>query len=63
MWFLSLNVQLGILQDNLISEAGLKGYRIGGVEVSEKHAGFMVNIADGTARDYEDLIESVIEKS
>ena len=46
----------------LIAEAGLKGYRIGGVEVSEKHAGFMVNIADGTAKDYEELIESVIEK-
>ena len=40
----------------------MKGYRIGGVEVSEKHAGFMINVANGTARDYEDLIESVIEK-
>ena len=29
---------------------------------SEKHAGFMINVADGTAKDYEDLIESVIEK-
>ena len=25
-------------------------------------AGFMINVADGTAKDYEDLIESVIEK-
>ena len=53
---------VGHFAGQLISEAGLKGYRIGGVEVSEKHAGFMINVADGTARDYEDLIESVIEK-
>ncbi len=45
----------------LIMEANLKGHRIGGVEVSKKHAGFMVNIADGTAQDYEDLIAHVIE--
>ena len=53
---------VGHFAGQLISEAGLKGYRIGGVEVSEKHAGFMINVADGTARDYEDLIESVIDK-
>ena len=53
---------VGHFAGQLISESGLKGYRIGGVEVSEKHAGFMINVADGTARDYEDLIESVIEK-
>ena len=44
----------------LISEAGLKGHRIGGVEVSEKHAGFMINVDHGTAKDYEDLIAHVI---
>ena len=53
---------VGHFAGQLISEAGLKGYRIGGVEVSEKHAGFMINVVDGTARNYEDLIESVIEK-
>ena len=53
---------VGHFAGQLIAEAGLKGYRIGGIEVSEKHAGFMINVADGTARDYEDLIESVIEK-
>lgn len=53
---------LGHFAGQLISEAGLKGYRIGGVEVSQKHAGFMVNIADGTAHDYEDLIHHVIKK-
>lgn len=49
----------GHFAGQLIMDAGLKGYRIGGVEVSEKHAGFMVNVADGTAQDYEDLIAHV----
>ncbi|MBF0775625.1 UDP-N-acetylenolpyruvoylglucosamine reductase [Streptococcus azizii] len=52
---------LGHFAGQLIMEAGLKGHRIGGVEVSEKHAGFMVNVADGTAQDYEDLVAYVIE--
>lgn len=46
----------------LITEAGLKGYRVGGVEVSTKHAGFMVNVDCGTASDYENLIADVIQK-
>ncbi|MGT2846506.1 UDP-N-acetylmuramate dehydrogenase [Streptococcus massiliensis] len=53
---------LGHFAGQLISEAGLKGHRIGGVEVSTKHAGFMVNVAGGSAQDYEDLIAYVIEK-
>ncbi|KXT75047.1 UDP-N-acetylenolpyruvoylglucosamine reductase [Streptococcus sp. DD10] len=53
---------LGHFAGQLIAEAGLKGYRIGGVEVSKKHAGFMVNIEDGTAQDYEELIADVITK-
>ncbi|MGT2911134.1 UDP-N-acetylmuramate dehydrogenase [Streptococcus cameli] len=51
---------LGHFAGQLIMEAGLKGHRMGGVEVSEKHAGFMVNVADGTASDYENLINHVI---
>lgn len=51
----------GHFAGQLIMEANLKGHRIGGVEVSEKHAGFMINVADGTAKDYEDLIAHVIE--
>ncbi|MGT2928875.1 UDP-N-acetylmuramate dehydrogenase [Streptococcus dentasini] len=46
----------------LIMEAGLMGHRIGGVEVSKKHAGFMVNVNQGTAEDYENLIADVINK-
>ena len=51
---------VGYFAGQLISEAGLKGHRIGGVEVSEKHAGFMINVDHGTAKDYEDLIAHVI---
>ncbi len=43
----------------LIDEAGLKGYRIGGIEVSKKHAGFFVNTGNGTAKDVNDLIAYV----
>lgn len=52
----------GHFAGQLIMEAGLMGYGKGGVEVSTKHAGFMVNIADGTAKDYEELIDDVIQK-
>ena len=51
---------VGHFAGQLISEAGLKGHRIGGVVVSEKHAGFMINVDHGTAKDYEDLIAHVI---
>ena len=43
----------------LIDECGLKGYKIGGAKVSEKHAGFVVNDGDATAKDIIDLIEYI----
>ena len=43
----------------LIDEAGLKGYQIGGAQVSEKHAGFIINKGDATATDILNLIEYV----
>ena len=46
----------------LIDEAGLKGYSIGGAEVSCKHAGFIINKGNATAKDILELIEYVKNK-
>ena len=46
----------------LIDEAGLKGYSIGGAKVSEKHAGFIINTGDATAKDVLDLARYVADK-
>lgn len=49
----------GYFAGKLIMDSNLQGARIGGVEVSKKHAGFMVNVGNGTGNDYEDLIKYV----
>ena len=43
----------------LIDQAGLKGYRVGGAAISEKHAGFAVNLGGATAADMRMLLEQV----
>ena len=41
----------------LIDDAGLKGYSIGGAQISEKHAGFIVNKGNATSTDIIKLIK------
>ena len=43
----------------LIDEAGLKGYTVGGAQVSEKHAGFVVNIGGASSHDVYELMKHV----
>lgn len=46
----------------LISQAGLVGTKIGGVQISDKQPGFFVNVKQATASDYEALINYAIAK-
>ena len=46
----------------LIDGAGLKGFRIGDAAISEKHAGFAVNLGNATAQDVKDLLQQVAQK-
>ncbi len=43
----------------LIDQSGLKGYRVGNAAISEKHAGFAVNLGGATATDVRNLLEEV----
>lgn len=52
----------GYFVGKLVDDCGLKGYKIGGAQVSTKHSGFMINIGDATCKDVLDLIEYVKEK-
>ncbi|MBD8086429.1 UDP-N-acetylmuramate dehydrogenase [Limosilactobacillus sp. c11Ua_112_M] len=51
----------GYFAGKLIHDAGLQGYTSGGAQVSKKHAGFIVNIDNGTATDYLNVIHHVQE--
>lgn len=52
----------GFITAKLIDECGLKGYKIGGAEVSTKHAGFVVNNGNATSKDILDLIDYIKEE-
>lgn len=46
----------------LIESAGLKGYRVGNAAISEKHAGFAVNLGGATAKDVKKLLQQVSQR-
>lgn len=52
----------GHFAGKLIMDAGLRGFRVGGAQVSEKHCGFVVNTENATAKDVLDLIAEVQKK-
>ena len=52
----------GYFAGKLIQDAGLKGFAVGGAQVSEKHRGFVINTGDATAADVMELIRHVIDK-
>ena len=51
----------GYFAGKLIQDAGLRGFTVGGAQVSEKHCGFVINRGDATARDVADLMSQVSE--
>lgn len=52
----------GYFAGKLIDDAGLRGYRVGGAQVSEKHCGFVVNTGEATAEEVIQLLQDVQEK-
>ena len=52
----------GYITAKLIDECGLKGFQIGGAQISEKHAGFIINKEKATTKDILDLIEYTKKK-
>lgn len=52
----------GYFAGKLIQDSGLRGYRVGGAQVSEKHCGFVINAGGATAADVMQLIQDVSDK-
>lgn len=52
----------GHFAGQLIEEAGLRGFTVGGAQVAEKHCGFVINKGQATAADVTELMRQVIEK-
>ncbi len=49
----------GLFAAKLIDECGLRGLRVGDAQVSEKHAGFIINLGHATAHDILALMDEV----
>lgn len=52
----------GYFAGKLIMDAGLRGYQVGGAQVSEKHCGFVINKENATAADIRQLMDDVAKK-
>lgn len=52
----------GYFAGKLIMDAGLRGYRVGGAQVSEKHCGFVINAGGATAADVMQLMKDVSDR-
>ena len=52
----------GHFAGKLIMDAGLRGYQVGGAQVSEKHCGFVINKGNATAIEIKTLMKDVAEK-
>ena len=52
----------GYFAGKLIQDAGLRGFQVGGAQVSEKHCGFVINKDDATAADVVELMKQVADK-
>lgn len=52
----------GCFAGKLIMDSGLRGYRIGGAQVSEKHCGFLINRGNATSEDIAELMAEVQER-
>lgn len=52
----------GYFAGKLIMDAGLRGYQVGGAQVSEKHCGFVINKENATAADVKQLMQDVTDK-
>jgi len=53
---------VGYFAGALIEQSGLKGFSVGGAQVSEKHAGFVINRGGATCSDVLELVRRVQEK-
>lgn len=52
----------GYFAGKLIQDAGLRGFQVGGAQVSEKHCGFVINKDQATAADIRELMQQVSDK-